>query len=59
MDESLKYDCSVAAAVMLVELFGQGGPPAELFSQAVLIVSEAIAAFHQQAERPVPQPSEN
>lgn len=59
MDEALKYDCAVAAAVMLLELFGHGGAPAELFSQAAQIVSEAIASYHEQAGRPAHQPSEN
>lgn len=40
--EELRHDCAVAAALLLMELFGQGGPPAELFGQATVIVTEAI-----------------
>ena len=40
--EEIRHDYAVAAALLLMELFGQGGPPAELFGQATVIVTEAI-----------------
>jgi hypothetical protein len=59
VDKALGHDCAVAAAVLLLDLFGQGGAPADLFSQAARIVEEAIASYHEQAVRPALTPSEN